>query len=121
MFCKNCGNKIDDDARFCKKCGIQISNNDSTKKDDSLHVVHEFHYSNYGKEYEERMRTKRNLKSSVRILAFKITLSIFLGLVTSLSLLFGNEYSSLYVYGLLSVVLIIGIWALPIIIKRIKK
>ena len=77
MFCKNWGNKIDDDARFCKKCGAKIGNNENTNKDDSLYVVHEFHYSNYGNEHEERMRAKRNSK----ILKFKITLFVILGMI----------------------------------------
>lgn len=25
MFCQNCGNKLDDDAKFCPKCGTKTS------------------------------------------------------------------------------------------------
>lgn len=31
MFCKNCGAKLDDDARFCEKCGITITRKDIEK------------------------------------------------------------------------------------------
>ena len=26
MFCKSCGNKIDDDSQFCTYCGLKLSN-----------------------------------------------------------------------------------------------
>lgn len=36
MYCKNCGNKLDDDSKFCEKCGQTISkkeeNNNTTSK-----------------------------------------------------------------------------------------
>ena len=114
MYCKNCGNIIDDDVRFCTKCGIQISNNESTKEDDSLYVVHEFHYSNYGKEYEERMREKR----SIKFLKYKLTISMVLVFLALIFFLIGPDDSLFYIYGILSVVFIIVIWILPILIKK---
>ena len=24
MFCKNCGNKLEEDSKFCNKCGVEI-------------------------------------------------------------------------------------------------
>lgn len=31
MFCKNCGNKLDDDALFCMNCGVKITDDTSSK------------------------------------------------------------------------------------------
>ena len=31
MFCKNCGNKLDDDALFCMNCGVKIADDTSSK------------------------------------------------------------------------------------------
>lgn len=27
MYCKNCGTKLDDDAKFCPKCGTKVNEN----------------------------------------------------------------------------------------------
>ena len=32
MYCKKCGNKIEDDAKFCTKCGFKIETEETDIK-----------------------------------------------------------------------------------------
>lgn len=34
MYCKNCGNKCDDDAKYCRKCGAPLSDYDDQSDED---------------------------------------------------------------------------------------
>ena len=34
MFCSNCGNKLDDNAKFCPNCGSPVGTVKRIKKDD---------------------------------------------------------------------------------------
>src|SRR3989344_918834 len=36
MYCKNCGNKIDNDTKFCAKCGVAVSNSHTVESKDFI-------------------------------------------------------------------------------------
>ena len=42
MYCKHCGNKIDDDSKFCKNCGASLvesnKNSEISRKDTPIHL-----------------------------------------------------------------------------------
>ena len=47
MFCKNCGQKLDDSAIFCEQCGVKVGKEDATKifnESDALFRYHELEY-----------------------------------------------------------------------------
>ena len=80
MFCKNCGAKLDDNAKFCPSCGIQILQNATSSKP--------------AKDYQKAaaQRTAKKKKGCSPIVA--IILLVFVGaLIYSISMVFQGNAS----------------------------
>ena len=69
MFCKNCGYKLDDDAKFCPSCGKKID----TKKDADKKISYD---SGYDISYDNHVDTKKVNAIVTVIIAILLVLGI---------------------------------------------
>ena len=82
MFCKNCGNKIDDDAAFCTNCGAKISDEIITPEE-SAEISPAVNETNQDKELENKTKNDK----LANIVAITILSIVVLGfIITSIVL-----------------------------------
>ncbi|MGN0631736.1 MAG: zinc-ribbon domain-containing protein [Ruminococcus sp.] len=71
MFCKNCGNEIEDGAKFCGKCGADFS--------DANFTIHESSYANTETQSDNTVNKKT--KEKTRIISYIIAIAIVIGII----------------------------------------
>lgn len=90
MYCKNCGNKIDDDAKFCDKCGaVQYENS----TDFSKHII--VGSKSNSDFFKKNIKDKSSLNSMLT--SFKLS-NIFISMNKYFVILFTISISLLSVY-----------------------
>ncbi|MCH5213130.1 MAG: zinc ribbon domain-containing protein [Oscillospiraceae bacterium] len=77
MYCKNCGKKLPDDARFCDRCNVSVR-----KKSDKMNLIGELKEERLArrkaKAIEERLKKIKKIKSRRRRLVFFLVLGVIL-------------------------------------------
>ena len=77
MYCKNCGKKLPDNARFCDRCNVSVR-----KKSDKMDLIGELKEERLArrkaKAVEERLKKIKKIKSRRRRLVFFVILGIIM-------------------------------------------
>ena len=84
MYCGNCGEKLEDDAKFCSKCGFSVRGEASKSKNIYIALILTFIFSGLGSIYAG------NVRKGVILLSLRIILAAlgwFIGIFSVLSVL----------------------------------
>lgn len=77
MYCKNCGNSIDDNAKFCNRCGAPVQNQSFATPTPGMDKK-EYFDSSYASEGSKKMRTASKILIGIlaAVIAFMVLTNI---------------------------------------------
>lgn len=97
MFCKNCGNKLDENQKFCNKCGSKVQDDNEIKDDIDLEEKSQIEVNNIDNDLNNANQVSKSKKKSnvVFIIVLILLILVIIGLIVFITIKVINNNSNI--------------------------